>query len=877
MKGWREASIAGSLVVALSCAGMVRAVKEPIVLQNRYLRLKFDRATGAWLEWLDLASGRNLLTDAPHRALLDPSVRKRPDAAAIRRAIDRGSAISLEGRWLFAPGTSGGAEAANLLKGRFEGLQWQPTPVPSVRGTGDDRLHNRIGVFWYRTQFSTPAQWANKKVVLLIGSVDDFDTTYVNGVEVGATGPETQFHWEVPRHYDVPAGLLHADRPNVLLVKVTNGAYDGGIGGPVAIGTSPALRGVEVPGPPLSAFSLSRTAAGEVLDLTVRSDGWEYTLRYTVPARQPWVLRQLVVKNAGTVPRTLSGTVLSTPPVSVGPDASIVFPGSLPVGDNPLARIPQGGALAPRSEDPLVVLWSAANRCGVGGWYHCEEEYSPVSVVHRGLGAEIRHTQRIVAPLKPGEAVRLGMQYLWLVHGDRDAALRGVQQVYSAIGLKAPAHSLPRLGEQVLYCGHPGGTPEMNFRGYGGFNRLREYVPVLKRMGISLLWLLPIWEHGDGTRWNLYSPFDHFKISPLYGTPEELKELSAACARAGIRLMFDLVPHGPPDITPLARDHPDWICRNPDGSFHYEWGQVSFDYANPGWQEYMRRVAEWDAKEWGAIGARVDVAAGSPVNWRPVAGRRPSFSTLGGGLAMDHAIREGFLQVHPYAVLLPEEYTGANIFYRDADLTYDAQLYFLMMDLQDRNAPAAEWARSLQQFLHDQALALPPGALKMRWISNHDTVSWTFQKKRPLNIYGLSKMHALMALCAFIDGVPMLYQGDEDPGIYKGTGPSSVEFLQQIYNLRRRVPALARGSCRTEGIAASGGVFACLREAGRSQALVLISFNDAAVRSTVTLGQQNGKTVWKDLVSGEVFSVRGPFRVPMAPYQVRVLVHEGGG
>ncbi|MGC8667833.1 MAG: alpha-amylase family glycosyl hydrolase [Chthonomonadales bacterium] len=879
MRKWRQGAILGPFLLAIPCASLPgRTMDAPIVLQNKYFRLSFDRASGGWVEWLDLASGRNLLVDAPLRAVLGVSVPKPPNGASIRRAIDRGDAVSLEGQWVFAPGTSEASEAGALLKGRFDVLQWHPTPIPSVRGAGDDRLHNRIGNFWYRTQFSIPHAWAGRNLVLLIGSVDDFDTTYVNGVEVGSTGPETPHHWEVPRRYSVPARVLRPDRPNVLLIKVTNGAYDGGIGGPVAIGVSPALRGGEAPISPLSAFAVRRSREGTTLELTTRSDGWEYTLRYVVPPRRPWILRQLFVRNVGSTSKTLSATSLCTPPIRVGPDEAIAFPGSLPVGDSPVNRMLEGGAIAPRSQDPLAILWSARDRCGVGTWFHCEEEYTPVSVVRRGDGAEIRHTQNILAPLKPGEGVALGVQYLWLMHGTRDAVLRGVQSVYSDIGLKAPSRGLPRLSEQVMYCGHPGGTPEMNFRGYGGFNRLREYVPVLKRMGITLLWLLPIWEHGDGTRWNLYSPFDHFKISPLYGTPEELKELSATCAQAGIRLIFDLVPHGPPDITPLARDHPDWICRNPDGSAHYKWGQVSFDYANPGWQDYMRRVAAWDAREYGAVGARVDVAAGSPVNWQPVPGKRPSFSTLGGGLAMDHAIRQGFLQVHPYALLLPEEYTGANIFYRDADLTYDAQLYFLMMDLQDRNAAPAEWARALQQFLHDQALTLPPGALKMRWISNHDTVSWTFQKKRPLQVYGLQKMHALMALCALIDGVPMLYQGDEDPSIYKkGVGPSSVEFLRRIYGLKRRIPALARGSCDTGGVAASGGVFACLRKAGRSVALVLISFNAASVRSTVRLLSGSGKVVWEDAMGGERIVADGPFRVTMGPYQVRVLVRRAGG
>ena len=144
---------------------------------------------------------------------------------------------------------------------------------------------------------------------------------------------------------------------------------------------------------------------------------------------------------------------------------------------------------------------------------------------------------------------------------------------------------------------------------------------------------------------------------------------------------------------------------------------------------------------------------------------------------MTRAIREGFLRARGDTVILPEEYTGANIYYRVSDLTYDAQLYFLMSDLLERERRPRNGRMRFQTFLHDQQQALPPGALKMRWISNHDTVSWTFQKKRPLDAYGVDRMRALMALCALVEGVPMLYQGDEDPAVYGGKGPSSVEFL----------------------------------------------------------------------------------------------------
>ena len=62
-------------------------------------------------------------------------------------------------------------------------------------------------------------------------------------------------------------------------------------------------------------------------------------------------------------------------------------------------------------------------------------------------------------------------------------------------------------------------------------------------------------------------------------------------------------------------------------------------------------------------------------------GDRPSRSSLAGGLGMNRAIREGLLKVDRQIVVLPEEYSGDNIFYRVADLTYDAQFYFLMVDL----------------------------------------------------------------------------------------------------------------------------------------------------------------------------------------------------
>ena len=148
-----------------------------------------------------------------------------------------------------------------------------------------------------------------------------------------------------------------------------------------------------------------------------------------------------------------------------------------------------------------------------------------------------------------------------------------------------------------------------------------------------------------------------------------------------------------------------------------------------------------------------------------------------------------------------------------------------------------------------KSLTLPPGALKMRWISNHDTVSWTFQKQRPALAYGVERMRALLALCALIEGVPMLYQGDEDPAVYGGQGESSVEFLAQLYGLRKRLDALREGTADYRSSSATGGVFACLRQGSRAGAGA-DQFQSDAVETEVSLPPEVTGLV-QDVFSGQ--------------------------
>jgi sialate O-acetylesterase len=81
------------------------------------------------------------------------------------------------------------------------------------------------GIFWFRRAFELPENWDGGDVELHLGAVDDNETTWVNGKEVGAT-----MGWNLPRVYRVPGSVLKRGK-NVIAVRVLDPGGNGGLHG----------------------------------------------------------------------------------------------------------------------------------------------------------------------------------------------------------------------------------------------------------------------------------------------------------------------------------------------------------------------------------------------------------------------------------------------------------------------------------------------------------------------------------------------------------------------------------------------------------------------------------------------------------------------
>ena len=86
------------------------------------------------------------------------------------------------------------------------------------------------GVMWFRKSIDIPAEMAGKNLVVSLGNIDDFDTTYFNGEQIGECPRGTPDSYQLQRVYTIPAALVKTGRA-VLTIRVFDDFGNGGFGG----------------------------------------------------------------------------------------------------------------------------------------------------------------------------------------------------------------------------------------------------------------------------------------------------------------------------------------------------------------------------------------------------------------------------------------------------------------------------------------------------------------------------------------------------------------------------------------------------------------------------------------------------------------------
>jgi sialate O-acetylesterase len=115
------------------------------------------------------------------------------------------------------------AERAEFPKAKTNDASWKTMELPNYWENAG--LPDVDGTVWFRKEFQLPADLNLNNARIQLGTIDDKDSTWVNGVFVGS-----ESSWNKERNYLLPANLLKPGS-NTISIKVIDEAGSGGIYG----------------------------------------------------------------------------------------------------------------------------------------------------------------------------------------------------------------------------------------------------------------------------------------------------------------------------------------------------------------------------------------------------------------------------------------------------------------------------------------------------------------------------------------------------------------------------------------------------------------------------------------------------------------------
>ena len=286
----------------------------------------------------------------------------------------------------------------------------------------------------------------------------------------------------------------------------------------------------------------------------------------------------------------------------------------------------------------------------------------------------------------------------------------------------------------------------------GTINAVTKELPYLVELGFGTIYFCPIFEADaseNRDNWSIrqkasktenpknpYRMNNYYRIDEEYGTMEDLAECISECHRLGMKLILDLVYlHIGPNAD-ILKIHPEFAKQNPDGSFiNGYWNFPLLDFNHPGLREYLWSNMVYYIAVLDADGFRCDVGDGVPLDFWVEGHRR-------------------ITAIKPDAVLINEGQNGESLlngFNAIYGFSWHERLYDVMVGGKSAAELQKDWERVHAQY--------PAGCLILRDMDNHDTV--TDWPGRIEILAGHDGMELILALNYTIDGIPMVYCGNE--------------------------------------------------------------------------------------------------------------------
>ena len=374
---------------------------------------------------------------------------------------------------------------------------------------------------------------------------------------------------------------------------------------------------------------------------------------------------------------------------------------------------------------------------------------------------------------------------------------------------------------------------EMNvgsFTSAGTFAAAQTKLGDLRKLGIDILWLMPIYPRGGG----LNSPYaaTNFKATnPSYGSITNLKNLVDHAHELGMKVILDWVPNHTATDAVWVTQHPEYYTTQNGQMVHpNNYSDVyQLNYNSAALREAMNDCLRFWIDQAGVDGYRCDYVSSPSIPGSYWSSAIPMLRSY----APDKEI-----------IMLAE-----------ADIVHDANKllnvgfdYDYAWNFQsgklERFGPNGTSAGTLQGYCEgfiNESTGLSFD--RMTYLTNHDQ-NFNDGGKTLQKMYGANK-YALTTLFFTIYGMPLLYNGQEvgndqildyfhDTKInWNSTDAKMKNTIATLVALRHTQAALANGAATTFHGSNSGNVLAYTKSSGNNTVLVILNLSNTDVTASI--------------------------------------------
>ena len=463
----------------------------------------------------------------------------------------------------------------------------------------------------------------------------------------------------------------------------------------------------------------------------------------------------------------------------------------------------------------------------------------------------------------------------------------------------------------------------------GDLRGIQEHLPYLKDLGVTTIWITPIYNNDDhtGRDYHGYGAVDLYAVEEHLGTLDDYRSLVRAAHKLGLKVLLDIVPNHVGPTNRWAADPPTdhWLhgTREHHLTSDAEFQHLIDPHASPrewrniveGWfvgilpdlgtddpvtSQYLRQNAIWWAETGALDGFRLDTF--------PYVDRRfwrdfhadlhrlyPRFRTVGEISGGDPVVAAYFAG--------GKTTTGIDT---GVDTVFDFALSAAVRKVVLHDQPA----NLLEEVLRNDWLFPHPDSL-VTFIGNHDNPRFMGEPGATTQ-----KLNLAFALLLTLRGIPQIYAGDEIgmpggddpdnrrdfPGGFPGdrrnaftaegrTADEQKVFtqLRRLLELRRQHPALRYG--KYIHIFSDDSTFVYIRNSGATGTgrhvtpaeSLLMLMNNADQPRTVEIGVgdtvlSQARALIRILAEHDAVFVPGPkIRVELPPRSVSIYQVDAGG